>query len=285
MIAIKNTNLREKEFIVLRDFIEDQLGICMTDKKKSLIESRLQKRLKVLSFSGFDEYCSYLLTPHGYARELPRLTDAVTTNKTDFFREPEHFRFLEDKVIIPQLKNRTISTPFSFWSSACSSGEEVYTSAIVLDTIRSTYPQFNYRILGSDISDEVLEKARLGIYDQSKISMIDESLKKKYFLKGKDQNINLVKIKRDLTRNITYKKINLISDISQIQNQFDVIFCRNVMIYFSRTTQQKILLDLYGKLKPGGYLMIGHSEFLRGIDLPFIQVGSSIYQKKFNNKD
>lgn len=280
ILALKNTILRDNEFLILRNLIEDNLGICMTERKKSLVESRLQKRLKELCFSGFDEYCNLLSTPHGYAQELPRLTDAVTTNKTDFFREPEHFHFLENEIIIPRIKNRTNNSTFTFWSSACSSGEEVYTTSIVLETIREIYPRFNYQILGSDISEEILEKAVQGIYDQDKIEMINDNLKKKFFLKGRGQNSQLVKFKNEYSKRVSFSKINLINDISKMTEQFDVIFCRNVMIYFGREVQRKILLDMYDRLKDGGYLMIGHSEFLRGLDLPYIQIGSSIYQKK-----
>lgn len=279
LTAINNIKLGQKESHFLRDLIEKELGICLSEKKHSLLESRLQKRLKFYSFHDFDDYCTYLSTPHGFAQELPRLTDAVTTNKTDFFREPEHFHFLEEKILRPALKKGNLRSPYRIWSSACSSGEEVYTTAMVMDSISEDFPDFDYNILGTDISDEILYKAQAGIYPRDRVSLIDYDVVKKYFLKGKGNNLNRVCFKQNYRNNISFSKLNLLTDIPGMESRFDLIFCRNVLIYFSRETQAKILLDMYDRLHSGGYLILGHSEFITGIELPYKQVAPTVYRK------
>jgi len=204
----------------------------------------------------------------------------VTTNKTDFFREPDHFHFLENSLILPQLEKGGGSLSLDVWSSACSTGEEVYTLSMVLNSIRMTHPSFRFTLLGSDISQEVLLKARKGVYHESRIENIPMAQKKQFFLKSRDKNSELVKVKPLLQDNVQFTRLNLMDDRYSINRKFQVIFCRNVLIYFPQQKQKKILMQLYNHLTPGGYLFLGHSETITGLNLPYISVAPTIYRRE-----
>jgi len=276
---LRKAELREREFQFLRDLIEKKTGIFLNEGKNVLLESRLQRRLWDLNLESFEDYCELLADPVGFHRELPRLIDAITTNKTDFFREPGHFDYLENRIILPGLQNGTISRPYKVWSSACSSGEEVYTLAIVLDRIRRSNPQFDFSVLGTDISEAILKTARDGIYESSRIYPISDELRNTYFLKGVNTKSRFVKFKDEYKTDISFGKLNLTTEISRMREQFDVIFCRNVLIYFSKETQYGILKNMHDRLTDGGILILGHSETVTGMELPYTSIGPSIYRK------
>lgn len=271
--------LENREFRKLSNFIEKELGIRMPDIKKIMLESRLHKRLRVLNLDNFAEYCDYLFSDKGMRQEFPFMIDVVTTNKTDFFREPDHFVYLENNIIRPLLSRNQGSGSFDIWSSASSTGEEIYTLAMVMEGIREDYGALKYSILGSDISQEVLAKARKGIYHNSRIESLPMNLKKKYFLKSKNKADELVKVKPFIQRHVKFVQQNLMHDNYDIKKTFDIIFCRNVLIYFSQEKQKKILLNLHRHLKPEGYMFLGHSETITGLNLPFISVAPTIYKK------
>jgi chemotaxis protein methyltransferase CheR len=270
-----------KDFERLSEFIVTHCGIKMPPAKKIMLESRLQKRLRTMGLSSFRDYCDFIFgSPEG-AGELVHMIDAVTTNKTDFFREPAHFQYLTESAL-PEFLNEYmngVKKKFTVWSAGCSSGEEPYTLAIVLNEFASEHPDFQYAVLATDISTKVLEKARLGIYDQHLVSGIPLALKQKYFLKSKDRDKALVRVVPELRSRISFQRINLMDEHLMIPEPADAVFCRNVIIYFERATQQKLLHRLCKCLKTGGHLFLGHSETVHGFDLPLVRISSTIYRK------
>jgi len=279
MTGMDRATLNNKEFTKLSQFIERELGIRMPEIKRVMLESRLHKRLRALSLESFEEYCDYLFSEKGMRIEFPFMIDVVTTNKTDFFREPDHFVYLENKIVRPYLEANGDAGKFEIWSSASSTGEEIYTIAMVMEGIKEEYGGLSYTIEGSDISQEVLAKARKGVYHISRVENLPMDLKKKHFLKSKNKEDELVKVKPHLQANVRFFQQNLMNDQYDIKKQFDIIFCRNVLIYFSQEKQMKILLNLHRHLKQDGFLFLGHSETITGLNLPYISIAPTIYKK------
>ena len=266
MIALSN-----KDFSRLRTFIYKECGINIIDSKRTMLEARLQKRLRKLDLTSFSGYCDYLFSPNGIKEELTDMINQVTTNKTDFFREPAHFDYLRRKVL-PEL-SRSRST-IAAWSAGCSSGEEPYTLAMVLKEFGC-----NFTILGTDISTKVLDKAKLAVYDEERIDPISPELKKKYLLASKDRIKRLYRIVPELRTHVRFRRLNFMDGDFGFREPLDVIFCRNVIIYFDKPTQEKLLRKFYKCLAPDGYLFMGHSETLFGMDVPLVQAAPTIYRK------
>ncbi len=262
-------------------FIYDQVGIKLPPAKKTMLEARLNKRLKLLGFFTFEEYADYVFSPEGKDAEMVSLIDVVTTNKTDFFREPVHFEYLS-KSAIPELiisRGAGIKTPFKIWSAGCSTGEEPFTMSMVLAEFREKQPEFNYSILATDISTVVLGKAHKGIYPEESVDTIPLQMKKKYLLKSRDKTARLVRIIPELRSQISFKRLNFMEDFC-LRDLFDVIFCRNVIIYFDKQTQEKLLTKFCSHLVKGGYLFLGHSESISGMALPLTPVASTVFRKQ-----
>jgi chemotaxis protein methyltransferase CheR len=274
--------MSRREFNRLSEFIGDHCGIKMPPAKKILLESRLQKRLRILGIGSFDDYCNFIFHDQKGADELKLMIDAVTTNKTDFFREPIHFDYLTDTAL-PEFANKRgvgDNKRFMVWSAGCSSGQEPYTLAIVLCEFAMKSPGFQFTIMATDISTRVLEKARLGVYDEGEISMMPLSLKQKYFLRSKDRDKGQVRVVPGLRSIIQFQRLNLMNECFPLpEASMDAIFCRNVMIYFERDTQNKLLGRFCRYLKTGGHLFLGHSESVQGFDLPLVRIASTIYRK------
>ena len=269
--------LSDTDFMDFSKFIYSKYGIKMPSIKKIMLQGRLLKRIRELKMSSFSEYKEYFFSQEGQQREILQFLNVVTTNKTDFFREPIHFNYLNE-VVLPERQQQKITDIFRIWSSACSSGEEPYTIAIVLNEHQSLNPSFRFEITGTDISTQVLEKAAKGIYPAAKIEEIPLDIKKKYFLKSKDPANSTIKVNNILQRNLTLSYLNLMENYSFSIN-FDVIFCRNVLIYFDRETQEKVLQKMCTYLKHGGYIFIGHSESLSGMNLPLEHIKPTIFKK------
>jgi chemotaxis protein methyltransferase CheR len=271
-----------REFERLSEFIMAQSGIKMPVSKKTMLESRLQKRLRALRLSSFREYCDILFHPIGGGGELVHMLDAVTTNKTDFFREPVHFSFLTDTVL-PEFVSEAgqgSAKQFTVWSAGCSSGEEPYTLAIVLSEFAARSPGFQYAIAATDISTKVLEKAQVGIYDRHQAETVPPLLMQRYFMRSKDRDQGTVRVVPELRSRVQFRRLNLMDEHFLLFNgAADAIFCRNVIIYFDRDTQHRLLSRLSNSLKTGGYLFLGHSETIHGFDLPLIRIASTIYRK------
>jgi len=277
---ISAASLSQEQFQKLSRFIEGELGIKMPPAKRIMLESRLQKRVRALGLLGFDHYLKLVFSDEEKHGELLHMIDAVTTNKTDFFREPDHFDNLLGR-ILPERYGAGwgVREPFRVWSTASSSGEEPYTIAMILEEFREKHQDFQYQILGTDISTQVLERGRTGIYPEERVLPVPEPLRKKYLLRSKDRTARLVRVKPDLRRRVIFHRLNLMSSDFGVNERFEVIFCRNVIIYFDRFNQAKLLRKLYDYLRPGGLLFLGHSETLAGMELPLQTIAPTIYRK------
>lgn len=274
--------MSDSNFRHLSDFIHAQFGIKMPDSKKVMLESRLRKRLRKLGMNSFKQYCEYLFSAEGLKNEKKELINVVSTNKTDFFRESIHFDYLV-KTALPALINSRgagVNKTLKVWSAGCSTGEEPYTIAMVLNDFSEQDPRFHFQIQATDISLKVLEQAALGIYEQEKIQTIPLSMKQKYFLKSKNKAKNLVRVIPELRKTIKFKKLNFMDENFGTNNLMDIIFCRNVIIYFDKPTQEKVLKNLCRHLAHDGYIFMGHSETLHWLELPLTQVSQTIYRKK-----
>ncbi|MEM1135850.1 MAG: CheR family methyltransferase, partial [Bacteroidota bacterium] len=254
--------------------IESRLGIKMPVAKKVLLESRLQKRMRALNINSFEKYLFNTIVQS--KNEFQTFIDIVTTNKTDFFREPLHFDYLK-QVIQKEIEFKNV---FNFWSAGCSSGEEAYTLCIILEELKiELNKNFSYKILGTDISKSVLQRAEKGIYHQSFANGITPSILNRYFLKSKNDANNYVKIKPNLSKNVSFKQLNFLDIDYNIPYQFDFIFYRNVGIYFNVELQGKVVEKITSSLKKGGYLFLGHSESLINMNLPYQQIKPTFYKK------
>jgi len=263
--------LSNRDFLRLKEFIYKECGINIIDSKRPMLEARLQKRLRKLEFISFSQYCDYLFSPKGIEQELTEMINQVTTNKTDFFREPAHFDYLRHKVL-PEL-SPTRST-IMVWSAGCSSGEEPYTLAMVLEEFGC-----NFIILATDISTNVLDKAKLAIYNEEMIDPIPPELRKKYLLTSKDRAKRLFRITPELRERVKFRRLNFMDGDFGFREPMDIIFCRNVIIYFDKPTQERLLNKFCNYLSPHGYIFMGHSETLFGMDVPLIQAAPTVYRK------
>jgi len=270
-------HMSQAEFRQLRDLIYRECRISLGPHKKMLVMNRLAKRLRELEFDSYGEYYDYVTSPEGRTNELPKMVDAITTNTTQFFREAKQFEFM-DQVVWPELlteTNRTFSNTIRIWSSACSTGEEPYTIAISASEALSRMAGRQVRILATDISDSALDIAREGVYVDDKMRNVPKQLLYRYFLKGNGR----VKVKPELQQMVEFQKLNLNDPFHLKLRDFDIVFCRNVIIYFDRQTQEELMMKYYQVLRPGGYLFLGHSETLHGMGTDFDFVMASVYRK------
>jgi chemotaxis protein methyltransferase CheR len=278
--ADKSCRLTEGDFLRLGGYIYDTCGIRMPPSKKTMLESRLQKRLRTLGLDSFSQYCAYLFSAEGRDLETDRMIDLVTTNKTDFFREADHFTYLADTVLPQWLRSQPPGNlrNFRVWSAGCSTGEEPYTLAMVLQDFAEHCPGFDFQILATDISTRVLETARLAIYQEERTGPVSLNRKKKYFLRSKDRKEGLVRVTPELRKKVQFRWLNFMGENFGLQDKFDIIFCRNVIIYFDRSTQEGLLRRFCGHLSSCGHLFLGHSETLSGHGLPLRAVYPTVYR-------
>lgn len=274
--------MSDETFEQFSEYIQNELGIKMTRNKQVMLQARLMKRLRALNLHSYEDYYDYLFSEDGHNTELPFFVHQVTTNKTDFFREPAHFKYMYEHAL-PTLiseNNFTLQRPMRVWSSACSTGEEPYTLAMVLADYASQTLPLNFEILATDISPTVLQNAAQAVYDSSKVDPVPHTIKRKYLLRSKDKNKKQVRVVPELRSKVKFQWVNLKADSFNIEKMMDIIFCRNVIIYFNRPTQEMVIGNLCKQLKIGGYLFMGHSETLSGFSLPLEQVATTIYRKK-----
>lgn len=267
-----------KELHKLSNFIHDTLGIHIDERKKTLLETRLRKRLIHLSINNVGDYIKLLLSNKGQKEELEHFINSITTNKTDFFRENNHFEFLQN-IGIPNLLRSKSS--LRAWSAACSRGMEPYSLAMVLEEYKRTHPAtvFNWSILATDIDTKVLQFAKNAVYNKTEITPIPERLKKKYLLKNRDPNKDEFRVTSQLREKIFFQQLNLMSNF-KFRKPIDILFCRNVIIYFSRQTQHKLIMRLLSNLSSDGYLIMGHSEVLDTREFPLKSIAPAIYQRR-----
>lgn len=273
-------SMSDVDFRRLSKFIHPHCGIKMPAGKRTMLEGRLRKRLHALGMDCFGKYCDYLLSPGGMTTERIHMIDAVTTNKTDFFREPAHFDFLTH-VVLPELVARGFGNgrKLNAWSAGCSSGEEAYTLAMVLNEFAEHTFNMNFSILATDISTKVLDKARRAVYEHDRISPVPMLMRRKYILRNKNKEYNLVRIVPELRSRIRFQRLNFMEDEFGIPEKMAFIFCRNVLIYFDKRAQEHVLSRFCRHLVSGGYLFTGHSETLQGMDLPLINVSTTVYRR------
>ncbi len=271
--------LSDADFKKLSQFIQTNYGVKMPEQKKLMLQCRLKKRLKVLNMNTYKEYLEYVFHTDN-TEEIQNMIDVVTTHKTDFFREKEHFNFITGNVL-PKLARHRLNQKIKIFSAGCSTGEEPYTMAISLLEAKSRGLEFDFEISACDVSAESIQTAQKGIYPLAKTEQVPMEIKKKYFLKNADPQKKLVKIVPQLQTYINYFTLNLLEEKYHINDTFDIILCRNTLIYFNREVQEQVLSQLCKKLKPHGYLIIGHSESIIGMRLPLSQIKPTIFQKTF----
>lgn len=266
-----NAEMHQEDFLRIREMVYDYCGINLHDGKRALVQGRLKKRLRHLNLLSFKEYLDYV-DNDGSNREFLLLIDILTTNKTSFFRESQHFNFIRDHVI-PKLNGGNVK----WWSAGCSSGEEPITMAMTLLEETGNYQSTPVKILATDLSIEVIKMARQGVYEPDKLKDVPNYLLTKYFDKivtGKQA----FRTKNVIKNKITYGRLNLLEPWP-MRGPFQIIMCRNVMIYFDKVTQQKLISRFYNLLESGGYLFVGHSESVSNKDLELKSVISAAYQK------
>lgn len=259
-----------KEFSLFKDFIYGQVGIHLSDNKQPLVSGRLSKRLKHHGMARYQDYFQ-LITDPKQVQEKQIAIDLLTTNETHFFREPKHFNFMLEKI----LPNRVKGRPFRVWSAACSSGEEPYTIAMLLAEHLKDQP---WEIIASDVSTKVLAQARAGCYPIERAAEIPPLYLKKYCLKGTGDAADKLLISRELRQRVQFSAINLTRPFPAM-GEFDIIFLRNVMIYFDVATKKQISQQMLPLLRAGSYFMISHSESLNGVNDAYTAVIPSVYQK------
>jgi chemotaxis protein methyltransferase CheR len=269
--------ISKRNFDKLARFIYDYSGIKMPPTKLTMLEGRLRRRLRATNHTTFDDYCDFLFNQEGLDQETVYLIDVVTTNKTDFFREAKHFDFMQTTAL-PSIANsgtRTIRT----WSAACSTGAEPYTMAMVLAEFTEDRSDLGYSIVATDLSTDVLQTARRGIYTEDVIAPVPRDLQRKYVMAAKQPGRREVRISPKLRSKVGFARMNLMDEKYPVGDPMHIIFCRNVLIYFDKQTQSGVLNRLCACLAKGGYMFIGHSESITGFDLPLKQVSNTVFQR------
>lgn len=269
--------LSARNFEILAKFIYDYSGIKMPPTKRTMLEGRLRKRLRHTGAASLDDYCDYLFKRDGLKAETIHLIDCVTTNKTDFFREPNHFDFMV-RSALPGFAADGVRT-IRIWSSACSTGAEPYTIAMLLADFARRNEVVDYKILATDLSTDVLRKAHAGVYSQELLQPVPAELMRRYVTRSIDPSRREMRIVPFLRAKVGFARFNLMDQTYAVGEPFHMIFCRNVLIYFDKQTQGHVLRELCKNLLPGGYLFIGHSESIAGIDLPVRQVANTVFKK------
>ena len=270
--------LLERDFWALRDLIHQRLGICLGDQKRGLVENRLRNILIEKGFPSFADYFSFL-ERDGSKDALTDLAERISTNFTFFFRGPAHFAFLKNH-ILPDLRRRLHQNgtlDLRIWSSACSSGEEPYSIMMtLLDFFGEEYARINGGLLATDISARALEQARQGIYPTERLRDVPPLMIQRFF---RQQSPDTRQIREAVREQVTFRSFNLMSRVFPFRKPFQLIFCRNVMIYFDPPTRRELVARLYDQLEPGGYLFTGHSETLREANTAFRFIQPAMYQK------
>jgi chemotaxis protein methyltransferase CheR len=275
-------HLSARDFKRIADLIGDEVGIKLPPTKRLMVEGRLRRRVRALGLANLEAYGTYLFQRDGLVVERPYLIDAVTTNKTDFFREPEHFDLLEDRLVADLIKLRSNERRplLKIWSAASSTGAEVYTIAMVLADLLAQRQDFRFAILGTDISTAVLEQGERAVYPAELIAPVPPAKQHRYLMHARKPGARPeVRIVPELRRLVRFARLNLMDTSYPFDHDVDVIFLRNVLIYFDKADQEKVILRLVSHLRPGGYLILGHSESMIGTAVTMRQVAPAVFQK------
>ena len=267
----------DESFDRLSVYVTRTYGIKLPRSKKTMLESRLNKRVKARGLSCYKDFLDFIFSDEGRQGELFNVIDLITTNKTDFFRESAHFEFLVNK-FLPAYRNEWRRGDLRAWSAGCSTGEEPYTLLMVMEEYKKQNPDMGYSIIASDVSIRAIQAAYQGIYELPKIDPVPLELKRQFFLRSKSDP-SLVRVKPQFRKKIQFTRINLMDkDYGMIRAPLDVIFCRNVLIYFDKIIQEQIIRKFCTILKPGGLLFLGHSESIMGMTIPLKQVQPTVYR-------
>ncbi len=275
--AVSTDALQPRDFDRISVYVYKECGIKLPPAKITMIEGRLRRRVRATGLSSLSAYCSWLFEGNHLEDEREHLLNAVTTNKTDFFREPKHFDYLMGTVM-PQLRDEG-RRRLRVWSAACSTGAEPYTLAMLLDAFAHDKGGPDFGILATDLDSEVLRTARRGIYPTSMLDPVPTSLRNRYAMKASDPKRSEMRIVPALRSAIGFAQMNLMDERYPVGDPMDIIFCRNVLIYFDKPTQEKVVRRLTDCLRPGGLLFLGHSESITGFDLPVTTVANTVFQR------
>lgn len=280
--SIYGASLSAGLFERLAHFIQQRCGIRIDHTKQPMLEGRLRKRMRLLELPTFEAYARYLFDQEKTGgEEIIHFLDAVTTNKTGFFREARHYDFLQS-VVLPEFADshdrRRVST-FRIWSAGCSTGEEPYSLAMVLNEFAEQNPAFSFAILATDLSARALAAARTGTYDMEKITDVSPGYRQKYFTADRAPGTLQMRVVSALRETIMFKRFNFMSPVFPISSPLQAVFCRNVMIYFDRPARELLVKRFIEKLAPGGYLFTGHSESLAGLRTGLKTVANAVYRK------
>ena len=276
--ALDGPRLADREFKHLAELVESNAGIRMPPGKRTMLEGRLRRRLRERGMNDFTEYCRFLDSEGGLEEELNDLIDVVTTNKTDFFREPQHFEILT-KSVLPKLTAEGIGLerPLWVWSAGISFGAEAYTLAMVLNEYASVNPDFDFHILGTDICTTVIRTASKAIYPEEMAEPISLELRRKYLMRSKDRKAQKIRIIPELRTKVDFRQLNFMAPEYRLRGALDIVFCRNVIIYFDNEVRLAVLTRICACITRGGYLFMGHSETISGLDLPLRQIAPTVY--------
>jgi chemotaxis protein methyltransferase CheR len=273
--------ITEAEYEFIRNTVYQYSRINLGPSKKELVMARLSKRLRALGLPSYAAYIDLLKGKDGKA-EMTNLIDSISTNHTFFFRELAHFTFLVETVL-PEMAGSgsggSAGRTFKVWSAATSSGEEPYSIALVLEDYFSRVPGWSWRIQCTDISTRILKRAQDGIFAKDRLEKIRKDWLTRYFQKGKGESDGFYRVVPEIKKHFTFTQLNLLAPSYPFREQFQVVFCRNVMIYFDRQTQEELIAKIDQQMMPGGYLMIGHAESLTSINHNLKMVKPAIYQK------
>lgn len=264
--------MSDDDFQFIVRLIAERSGIALSEVKRNLVYSRLARRLRALQLNSFSAYCKVL--EHDDGSELEHFVNALTTNLTSFFREPKHFEYLA-RTLLPALRNRPADQPLRIWSAGCSTGEEPYSLAMTLEEAQGGR---DARILATDLDSSVIARARTGIYEATRVESIPEATLKQWFQRGTGENSGKVRVRPGIRDRVTFRQLNLMEPWP-MRKPFDIIFCRNVVIYFDRDTQRRLFDRFADQLRPGGHLFVGHSETLHKVSDRFRLLGNTIYQR------
>jgi len=270
-------DLTREEYELFRDLVYRASGISLGQQKMQLVRARLGKRMRSGGFTSYRAYYDFVRDDRS-GQELTQLIDAISTNTTHLFREHQHFTFLRG-VVQSGWSGRPQPGPRRIWSAGCSSGEEPYSIAMVMDDLQHRHPGMQYKILATDISTRMLERARTGVYAAQALANVPAEFKRRYFTRIRDDAQGRLHVVPALRQRIRFALFNLMVAPFPFRNGFDVIFCRNVMIYFDRPTQQALVARFAAVLNPGGYLLIGHSESLNSIAHTLSYMMPTVYRK------
>ncbi len=276
MQACREFEFSDKEFSLMQELVRVHTGIHLSEQKQDLVYGRLSRRLRALGLKSFQDYCKLIET--GHQGELEKFTNAITTNLTSFFRESHHFDFLATHLIPQLIKNNAQSRRLRIWSAGCSTGEEPYSIAIALKEAVPKIDSWDARILATDLDSDVIDKAISGIYSSGVADKLSKQRLNRWFMKGSGNNKGKVKIIPEVSKLITFKQLNLMHDWP-MQGSFDIIFCRNVVIYFDKPTQEMLFDRFANILTHNGKLFVGHSESLFKTSKRFKLIDKTVYVK------